>query len=417
MADKLHIRKLSSSGKLHSAYHDLLNMLDENGELTSFSTNAVDYDFSNPLDIDFQYSYDDSINLILNNGFENPRLINSRFAKLENDTYEFINRNQGCATNLYDSNKIESQTDLFLRSFKWPIFDLRSVDNGGQLMCGNYVFYIKYADEDDNISDIMSESGAISIFSGDLPSLINGNLLDTRTSKLIRLKISNIDTNFSKFYLYFTRETSDLNGISLTKCYKILTPYDVKSQCIISITGYESVEEISVEELNIQYNYYNTAKTQAIVQNMLFLGNVKQTKYDSSKLAQLSFYIDTNIKQKEKSIGYIDDKYNLDSSLTAEYYDPKNIYYYLGYWPDEFYQLGVVYLLNDGTSTKAYPLRGRDLNADSFDKSIFAKDTKLKYSDLQKLEINSIIDKDTLENTGGVFKTSSLKIFDHNNRT
>ena len=270
MADKLNIRKLSPSGKLHPTYHDLLNMLDENGELTSFSTNSVDYDFSNPLDIDFQYSYDDSVNIILNNGFESPRLINSRFVKLENNTYEFINRNQGCATNLYDSNKIESQTDLFLRSFKWPIFDLRSVDNGGQLMCGNYVFYIKYADEDDNLSDIMSESGAISIFSGDLPSLINGNLLDTRTSKLIRLKISNIDTNFSKFYLYFTRETSDTNGVSLTKCYKILTPYDIKSQCIISITGYESIEEISVEELNIQYNYYNTAKTQAIVQNMLF---------------------------------------------------------------------------------------------------------------------------------------------------
>jgi hypothetical protein len=198
-------------------------------------------------------------------------------------------------------------------------------------MGGNYIFYIKYADEDGNQSDIMCESSIVSIFNGDSPKNIYGTLSNERSSKTIILKIKNLDLAFSKFYLYFSRETSDLNGVSETKVYKIDDPYTIKQNLKITLTGYENISEISNDELNIRYNYYNSAKTQAIIQNMLFLGNVKSSKYDSNKLQQLSYHIGVSLEQTNESIGYISASYDSDYFGKTEYYDVKNIYYKLGY--------------------------------------------------------------------------------------
>ena len=123
-------------------------------------------------------------------------------------------------------------------------------------MGGNYIFYIKYCDEDGNESDIMSESGCISITHGNVVNSIHGTLADERTSKQIELVLSNLDTSFSQFSLYFTRETSDLNGLSVTKCYKLDKSYSIADTVTIIINGYENVFDISPEDLNIKYNYY-----------------------------------------------------------------------------------------------------------------------------------------------------------------
>jgi hypothetical protein len=198
-------------------------------------------------------------------------------------------------------------------------------------MGGNYVFYIKYCDEDLNESDIVAESGIVSVFKGDMPNTINGTLLDERTNKHIELKVSNVDNSFKKFYLYFSRDTSDLNGIILTKYYKISVPFTISDKDTITITGYENIEEISRENLFINYNYFTSAKTHAITQNMLFLGNVKTSEKDYPALQQASYKIGVTLKQKQTSIGYITGDYASNFDRSNEYYNPKNIYYYLGY--------------------------------------------------------------------------------------
>jgi hypothetical protein len=228
-------------------------------------------------------------------------------------------------------------------------------------MGGNYVFYIKYCDEDFNESDIVSESGVVSIFKGNLPSTANGTLLDERTNKHIELKISNTDDSFKKFYLYYSRETSDLNGINITKFYKLKEPLVISSNGILSITGYEDVEEISEDSIMVEYNYFTGAKTQAIVQNMLFLGNVKTSEKDYPALQQATYKIGVTLKQKSTSIGYVTGEYASNYDVSNEYYNPKNIYYYLGYWPDEYYSLGICYILNDGTVTNSFSLYGGEL--------------------------------------------------------
>lgn len=404
------IEQYSKQGELQQTYSPLQNMLREE-KIGEFSTSKISYNLKNFVDIETQLSYDDSINLILNNDEEPPRIINTQFRKLGNNRYEYLTRNKSVSTNLYDESNLVSTTDLFLRSDVWPIIDLIRVGESGQLMGGNYVFYIKYCDEDFNESDIVAESSIVSVFKGSLPNTINGTLLDERTNKHIDLKISNIDNSFKKFYLYFSRDTSDLNGISLTKYYKITDPMTVSSKNTVCITGYEVIEEVSRESLFVNYNYFTAAKTHAVTQNMLFLGNVKTSEKDYPALQQASYKIGVTLKQKETSIGYISSEYASNYDMSNEYYNPKNIYYYLGYWPDEYYSLGICYILNDGTVTNSFALYGGKLKLNELHSS---NDGTSDWAE-KKYEVNKLLDG--FNNTGGIFKLPKVEIINHEKRT
>lgn len=402
----IYIQQYNKQGQLQQTYAPLQNLI-KNNTIGYFVTSKLSYTLKDYLNIDTQLSYDDSINLILNNNEDSPRLINSQFRTLGNN-YEYLTRNQSVQTNLYKEENIKNNTDLYLRSKLWPIINLHNVSETGQLMGGNYVFYIKYCDEDMNESEIVSESGAISIFKGNLPGTINGTLLDERTNKCINLKLSNFDSAFSQFYIYFSRETSDLNGISLTKYYKIVSPYLTKDSDKLSITGYENIIEVGEQDLFKKYNYFSAAKTQAVVQNMLFLGNVQTSERNYPALQQASYKIRVTLKQKETSIGYVTSDYSTDLQQNMEYYDPKNIYYYLGYWPDEYYSLGVCYILNDGTVTSSFPLLGQELKLN---------EPTLENNLGEILESSTIIDETLYKNTGGVFKLPKVDIIDHTQKT
>lgn len=407
----INIFQYPKNGTLNLTYSPLQNLI-KSEKIGNFTTSNLTYKLSKFLNIDTQLSYDDSINLILNNDEETPRIINSQFRVLGNNTYEYLTRNQGLATNLYKNENIKTTTDLFLRSSVWPIIDLIDVKEDGTLMGGNYVFYIKYCDEDFNETEIVSESGTVSIFKGNSPSTASGTLLDERTSKSIELNISNLDKSFNKFFLYFSRETSDLNGISLTKYYKINDPYtiDELEENIFFINGYESIIEIGYDELFIKYNYFTSAKTQAIVQNMLFLGNVRTSEKDYPKLQQLSYRIKTTLKQRDESIGYVNSNYSINLlDNNTEYYDPKNIYYYLGYWPDEYYQLGICYILNDGTTSQAFALHGGKLTLN--------EPHIANLNDDSVLEVNKLLNENDLSNTGGIFKLPKVEIINHVNKS
>ena len=56
------------------------------GQLVDFDTPQLKFDIHHPVDIICQPSYDGSVNLILNDDLNPPRLINSRFSPLENNT-------------------------------------------------------------------------------------------------------------------------------------------------------------------------------------------------------------------------------------------------------------------------------------------------------------------------------------------
>ena len=93
--------KFNQEGNLAYEYNPLHNMrvmtdtyVDSNGdthqqgELVDFETDRLQFSLHHPVQIECQPSYDGSVNLILNDDVNNPRLINSRFSCLENNTYK-----------------------------------------------------------------------------------------------------------------------------------------------------------------------------------------------------------------------------------------------------------------------------------------------------------------------------------------
>ena len=77
-------------------------ILRESGELVDFITNELSFNLEHPVEILPQYSYDGSVNLILNDGLNIPRLINSRFTATGINTYKIIDRKGDNDTNIYD---------------------------------------------------------------------------------------------------------------------------------------------------------------------------------------------------------------------------------------------------------------------------------------------------------------------------
>ena len=331
----LEVQKFPQEGDLKHTYHALRNVLDENNKIVEFNTDEIKVDLNNPLNIECQPSYDGTVNLIINDDIHPPRIINSRFSRIENNRFKIINRNQKQQTNLYKTGYIDQQTRLFKNITTFPVIDLFNIDGTGQLKGGNYTFYFKYADEDFNKTDFVAESGIVSIFKGQLDNIssISGTLSDELTDKSITLKLSNLDRAYSRLYIYYTRDTSDTNGVRLTSAYMINEPFIIQHDTeYITITGYEEVSQVSIEDLNIQYNLVTAAKTQAQVQNMLFLGNTQGTNLNLKDLQNISYFIEVTLHQ-ENNIGFVDPK---DYSVSGddaqnEYYSPYNIYYKLGY--------------------------------------------------------------------------------------
>ena len=377
MSLSLTVKKYNQEGDMAHEYRPLRNKLlagqsqkSETEEqikpkdLTDFRTKEISVDLDNPLNIECQPSYDGTVNLIINDDKNPPRIINTRFSAIEDNRYRIINRNQKEQTNIYEETMIDQQTRLFRNINLIPRIQFMSIDYFGQLKGGNYTFYVKFADNDFNKTDVVCESGQISVFNGTLssPKTIIGTLQDERTDKSISIRINNIDTSFQKVYLYYTRETSDINGARITETAMIKEPYDIKNSYLdITVNGFEEVQEINEEELNIKYLYVDRVKTQAQNQGMLFFGNVEVTTIEPRDFQALSLYINVSLTRKEESIGYIDTSYNnksSDDSEQTEYYNPQNIYYNLGYWPDEMYRLGIVYIMRDDSLSEVFNLRG-----------------------------------------------------------
>lgn len=417
---KLTTKKYNSEGDITHEYNPLHNKLTEDGILEDFTTNEIELDLNNPVNIECQPSYDGTVNLIINDDKNPPRIINTTYTTIEDNRYRRIVRNQTEQTNIYREGKIDTQTRLFRNINRIPKIDLINVSYSGQLKGGNYTFYIKLADNDYNKTDIVAESGIVSIFKGTLEEVctISGTLEDERTDKSITLMLSDIDISFNKIFIYCKRDYSDLNGIIKNETYFITKPYEIKSQSqTVNINGFEEVTYINEEELNIRYNICTGAKTQAQVQNMLFLGNIQQTVLDNATIQNLSYYIKVQCVQAESSIGYIDPKsytkVDNDGVNKTEYYNPLNIYYYLGYWPSELYRIGIVYIFNDDSLSPVYNLRGCE----------FSDFNEVNHNDNYNKD-NTIIPQDeffittnnstNLSNTKGVFKLPNKSIYKKN---
>ena len=408
-------------GDLNHTYSALQNLQLADKTIGGFTvTNKLNLSLNHPINIECQPSYDGTVNLILNDDLNPPRIINTRFSKIENNRYKIINRNQTVQSNIYTPDNVDLETRLFRTTSTFPTIEFTYLQHGGQLKGGNYVFYIKFADSDENETDIVCESGIVSIFHGvpAEPDSVSGTLLNEETDKAVKLQLSGIDTTFPKFYVYYSRETSDLNGIRVAEIGKFTEPYDVSgSTQDLIIYGYEETQLLTEDDLNIAYFTVSAAKTQAQVQNMLFLGNIQESDNNYKLLQNLSYWIKVTLKQKSESIGWVAPVNYQANGNGSEYYDPKNIYYNLGYWPDEMYRLGVVYIMADDTLSPVFNLRG--CSFENIGSSNISDDELFEDHGDELIPTNSFLSSENYDNSYGVFKnpkeTSQNSIYNYTN--
>ena len=403
------------NGNIVKKYSPLQNYKKSGSDTYGDFIANLNMDLKHPIDIEIQESYDGSVNLIINDDKNEPRLINSGFAVREGGKYELIERNQYEQTNKYSEEKLNSQIKLIRTIKEIPRIEFEELLYTGQLKGGNYNFYIKFADGDYNKTDIVCESSVISIFNGNPNSIssISGAWQSEITDKAIKLKIKNIDPTFSNIYVYYTREYCDANGYKLTEA-KMLSdefniPKDKNNEYEFIITGVEKTEDISIEELNVQYLPISKAETQAQQQNMLFLANIGNENADNKRLQDLAYRVQVQLARKTDSIGWVNENYiGLNGS---EYYDPKNIYECLGYWPEEYYRFGIVFIKDDDTLTPVFNIIGCEFNGNNFNslEGIIDSNIKYLYSDFND---NGFFEEDgkLIANKWGIFKNPKQTI-------
>lgn len=389
-------------------------------ELTDFRTDKLKFDINHPVNIEIQSSYDGSVNLILNDDLNTPKLINTRFTPKEEGQYEIVDRSGNNDTNIYDENNLIGETNLYKSIDRVPIINFKGVKSGGQLKVGNYVFYFKYVDSDGNETDFVGETGIVSIFKSNAPRGSVGYLGDYVSNKLAEFNLSNVDNAYDYVRVYYTRSTGSYNKTETTSAYVIDSKYIIKNGLSqIVITGLEKSVEIPLEEINISYNVISKAKNQAQVQNRLFLGNVDKTTIPYDELADLSLHILPEVCIEDQySIGYLDYNYNdVSSSLNPdEYYNPNNIYYRLGYWED-IYRFGVVYIMNDFTLSPVFNVRGGDLSDKTSysEQSLYDKNGTRSYIQSDSDGFITTSNKDSnqtykqFENSKGVVRLKNLE--------
>lgn len=365
MQFSLYLKQLSNKGNLVYEYNPFRNyrltkeetiiengqpVIYKSGSLVDFDTDASDlgFDLNHPVMITPQYSYDGSVNLILNDGNNIPRLINSRFTSVGKNRYEIIDRAGSNDTNIYNQgDQFDIDTSLYKRIIKIPNVEFYGVLDGGNLKIGNYTFYFKYADADGNETDFVAESGMVAVFIGNSKQTIRSGSRDEISYKSVQFNLSNIDSAYNYVTVYYTRSTSSYGEPAVTTAHKLDRTYIVNNagNCNIIINGFETVIDLALSDINIQYNIAKAVEAQTACQNMLFLGNVHKPDIPYSELSDLALRFCPKEHATVNPEGW-------------DYRDPITIYKYTGYWDEEIYRTGIVFILPDNSLSPVFNTRG-----------------------------------------------------------
>lgn len=369
-----------------------------------------------PIALDTEVSYDESVNILVNDRVNPLKIVNSRFYLVDSSSYKIADRKGNLDTNIYTQNNFKIETRLIKKVNSIISLDFLGIYNGGAMQVGSYNFYFKLADADGNETDFVSESGKVVCHIGAVnqPSSIRGGQLNENSDKIIKFRLNNLDLAYDYINIYCTRNTGD-ELTEVTKAYKILDKFKINStSTIISITGYEEFEEIDITEINIQYADFESTKTTANCQNITFAGNITRNYEVFKTLEKYSLFITPKLLTEEESLqignlGYDYTENYPDQNIGFEYYNANNIYYKLGYWNEDIYRFGIVYILNDYTLSPVFNIRGikeLGINTSFYP---FNLEDELNYGE------DYLFEKAPLENSKGVLKISSTgKVFNGN---
>jgi len=364
------IHGINEEGDLLYKYSPLQNLKTNSDiDLSPLRINAklANIDINKPIQLETEVSFDDSVNLLINDATNPIKIVNSRFYLKDSSKFKIADRKGNLDTNIYIAEDFKIETGLIKTVRNIITLDFLGIYDGGNLPVGNYTFYFKLADSDGNESDFISESGKVVCHIGSVnqPSSIRGGLLNENSNKSVKFRLNNLDLAYDYINIYYTKNSGDeLSPNNLS--FKILDKFKILNvNTEISITGYENTEAIDNSEINTQYASFESSQTITNCQNITFAGNITKNYELFKTLEKYSLFVTPQVLSESErlKIGNLDHKYienYLSSTEGNEYYNSSNIYYKLGYWED-IYRFGIVYILNDYTLSPVFNIRGIDV--------------------------------------------------------
>jgi len=328
-----------STSTVNSVLDDDINYFE------SFRTSKLNLVRDHLIEVELQPSYDGSVNIIFTDDRNPIRLVNSRFIVDDSGKNAKLgDRRQTKDTNTYSESRFGA-TRLLKQSDKIADLTFNGLVTGGSWKGGGYRIYFKYTDSDGSLTDIIEESRLVSIAYDD-----HGATMNESCGKAMSFTISNIDRKFSGIKVYYSYASGETD--TTTEIREITNIFDIDSDSInIILYGTEDSIIISQDLLNNTFSSISTVKTMAQHDDSLILANIGEFSQDFTvfeSLAQDLFIEEVSEALEIKTLG-------------SGYADPDNIYFNLGYWGNETYELGIVWVLTEGRgNTPVFPIRGAD---------------------------------------------------------
>jgi len=107
--------------------------------------NTANIDINNPISLDTELSYDDSVNLLINDHRNPLKIVNSRFYLTSSTSYKIADRRGNLDTNIYTSENFPIETGLIKTVRSVVTLDFLGIFDGGIMPVGSYTFYFKLA--------------------------------------------------------------------------------------------------------------------------------------------------------------------------------------------------------------------------------------------------------------------------------
>jgi len=361
-----------------------------------FRTSLFNLKNDNLVEMELQPSYDGSINIILTDDFNPIRLINSRFIVGEDSkTASLAERRQNKDTNTYSEARFLA-TKLLRTSNIIPRLTFGGVKAGGNLPGGGYKVYFKYIDSDGSLSEIIEESRLVAVSYDD-----HGAKPTENTGKCIEFTLSNLDFKFNGIKVYYSYVSGEIEPVTLNK--EILEPFDLPNSgdITIRIYGTENIADISRDLLNLDYSSIDRAKSFTQKDDRLVIANITSNNDNLERLRELSQLLLITEDNKDLVITGTENGYG----------NPNAVYFDVGYWAYETYELAIVYVLTNGRgNTPAFPMRGIDNSNDpSLSYSASMSNPTNIYNNIITESSGFITGNAKGENRLGVYRTNKNK--------
>jgi len=172
---------------------------------------------------------------------------------------------------------------------------------------------------------------------------------DNVTDKRVNIKLASADIQYKFIEVGFIRYWGDDTQVETYDLGVIDNLFTIEEALDgIYITGRETVKDITLSELTVGANRDLTCKTQTVVDNRYFGANYTNRIYHDDRLQELA----------KRIVPHSEIEHTINVNDGYKKFD--NILKFIGYFREEIYSFGIVFVWRGGIESDVYPVAGID---------------------------------------------------------